>query len=135
MAFLSYYCAYIIGAEHIVLSNEASANAPNIGQRGNHQYSKSYEFERDFFEFTKRNFTEKIKYFSMLRPFNELQIAKEFSDLPQFHSIFRSCNRGSKQNIWCASAQNALCLLDSLALLPNEKLIEIFGSDLFEKSI
>lgn len=135
VAFLSYYCAYIIGAEHIVLSNEASANAPNIeGSEVNHQYSKSYEFERDFFEFTKRNFTEKIKYFSMLRPFNELQIAKEFSDLPQFHSIFRSCNRGSKQNIWCGECAKCLFVYSILSpFLPNEKLIEIFGSDLFEK--
>ena len=135
VAFLSYYCAYLVGANHIVLSNEASANAPNIeGSTVNHQYSKSYEFERDFREFTKRNLVGEIKYFSMLRPFNELQIAKEFADLPRFHGIFRSCNRGSKQNIWCGECAKCLFVYSILSpFLDNERLTEIFGSDLFTK--
>lgn len=48
VAFLSYYCAYLVGATDIVLSNEASANESNIaGTEVNHQYSKSYDFECD----------------------------------------------------------------------------------------
>ena len=102
VAFLSLYCTYLIGGEYIVLSNESSANSGNIeGREVNHQYSKSYRFENDFTEYVGENLLSGIRYFSLLRPFSELQIAKQFALLPQYHKVFRSCNRGSKKNIWC----------------------------------
>ena len=74
MAFLGLYCAYLIGAENIVLSNESSANESNIeGTSINHQYSKSFEFETDFNNYVEQNITKDIKYFSVLRAFNEMQ--------------------------------------------------------------
>ncbi|MDR1629790.1 MAG: hypothetical protein LBS36_06215, partial [Oscillospiraceae bacterium] len=43
VAFLSLYCAYLTGADYIVLSNESSANEPSVAESGvNHQYSKSF---------------------------------------------------------------------------------------------
>lgn len=132
VAFLSLYCAYLIGGDYIVLSNESSANESNIeGTDVNHQYSKSYQFENDFTEYAENNIIDGIKYFSMLRPFSELQIAKMFSRLPQYHKIFRSCNRGSKQNIWCAKCAKCLFVYSILApFIPAEKMIEIFGSEM-----
>ena len=80
VAFLSAYCALLIGAGDIVLSNESSANEANIeGLTVNHQYSKSYEFERDFSDYLAKYAGVPIRYFSLLRPFNELQIAKMFA--------------------------------------------------------
>jgi len=135
VAFLSYYCAYITGAENIILSNESSANEANIeGTEINHQYSKSYGFESDFNEYASRNFGENIRYFSLLRAFNELQIAKEFAALKQYHSVFRSCNAGSKKNIWCCSC--AKCLFVYIILSPfldKQELVRIFGCDMLEK--
>lgn len=97
VAFLSFYTAYLIGAEHIVLSNESSANEGNLsGASVNHQYSKSFAFEHDFQQYAHKNLMPDIHYFSLLRPFNELQIAKYFAALPQYHAVFRSCNAGSK---------------------------------------
>ena len=50
VAFTSYLCAYLSGKKYIVLSNEDSANESTvIGTSVNHQYSKTYEFENDFY--------------------------------------------------------------------------------------
>lgn len=135
VAFLSAYCAYITGAENIILSNEASANESNIeGLSVNHQYSKSYEFEKDFSSYITKKSNADIKYFSLLRPFNELQIAKYFSGLPEFHKVFRSCNAGSKKNIWCAKCPKCLfvyCILSPF--IEKNKLDEIFGGCMTDK--
>lgn len=132
VAFLSFYCAYLTGCKNIVLSNESSANESNVkGTQVNHQYSKSYEFEEDFRKYTEKNIMNEIRYFSLLRPFNELQIAKYFSACPEFLDVFRSCNRGSKQNIWCGKC--AKCLFVFIMLSPftdYDKLCKVFGSDM-----
>lgn len=135
VAFLSLYCAYITGAQNTVLSNESSANESNIaGTDINHQYSKSYEFECDFNAYVSSNITDEIKYFSLLRPFNELQIAKYFAALPQYHEVFRSCNAGSKKNIWCCKCSKCLFVYGILSpFFEPGRLKEIFGEDLLDK--
>lgn len=135
VAFQSLLCAYLTGAEYIILSNESSANEGNTGEGGvNHQYSKSFEFENDFSNYVSENITDNIKYFSLLRPFNELQIAKMFSKHREFHEIFRSCNRGSKQNIWCGNCPKCLFVFGMLSpFIKRDKLIEIFGCDMLDK--
>ena len=136
VAFLSAYCAFLIGAKDIVLSNESSANESNIeGLTVNHQYSKSYEFERDFSDYLKRNIGVPIRYFSLLRPFNELQIAKMFASLPQFLPVFRSCNAGSKKNIWCAACPKCLfvyCILSPF--LSKKDLDAVFGKCMLDET-
>lgn len=136
VAFLSAYCAYLIGADNIVLSNEASANEANIqGTEINHQYSKSYEFECDFNSYIKNFIGFDVNYFSLLRPFNELQIAKQFAQYKKYHAVFRSCNAGSKKNVWCCSC--AKCLFVYIILSPflsEDELTDIFGCNLLNKS-
>lgn len=132
VAFLSLYCAYLIGGEYIVLSNESSANSGNIeGREVNHQYSKSYRFENDFIEYVGENLLSGIRYFSLLRPFSELQIAKQFALLPQYHKVFRSCNRGSKKNIWCCKCAKCLFVFSILSpFLHLSTLSDVFGSEM-----
>ena len=134
VAFLSYYCAYLVGARDIVLSNESSANESNIaGTEVNHQYSKSYAFECDFAKYAERNLLPEIRYFSLLRPFSELQIAKQFSALTAFHETFRSCNRGSKQNIWCAKCAKCLFVFSILSpFMDYDRLCALFGADMLD---
>jgi len=134
VAFLSYYCAYLVGARDIVLSNESSANESNIaGTQVNHQYSKSYAFECDFAKYAERNLLPEIRYFSLLRPFSELQIAKQFAGLAQFHETFRSCNRGSKQNIWCAKCAKCLFVFSILSpFMDYDRLCALFGADMLD---
>ena len=111
VAFLSYFNAYITGKKYILLSNESSANESNVdGTKINHQYSKTYEFECDFNEYTKKYFKIDIKYFSLLRPLSEYQIAMLFSNYEKYHEIFKSCNVGSKKEPWhwCCSCPKCL---------------------------
>ena len=136
-AFVSYLCAYLSNKKYIVLSNEASANeATVVGTKINHQYSKTYEFENDFNEYTKKYFNIDIKYFSLLRPLTEFQIAMLFSHYEKYHTTFKSCNVGSKNAEWQWCCNCPKCLFVYIILSPylyKEKLINIFGEDLFEK--
>ncbi len=135
VAFLSLYCAHLTGAGNIVLSNESSANEASVhGTDINHQYSKGFEFEKDFSSYVMENFGGHIRYFSLLRAFNELQIAKRFASLREFHKVFRSCNVGSKKNIWCKECSK--CLFVYIILSPfmaENDLEEIFGENLLDK--
>lgn len=135
VAFLACYCGYLTGARSIILSNESSANEANLsGASVNHQYSKSYEFESDFTAYVASHFSCGIRYFSLLRPFNELQIAKQFAAHRQYHSVFRSCNAGSKKNIWCCSCAKCLFVFIILSpFLPRQELEAIFGCNMLDK--
>ena len=132
LAFVSLLTSAITGMKHIALSNESSANESTVlGQDVNHQYSKSLEFENDFRDYVKTFISDDFNYFSFLRPLNELRIAKYFSEFQQYHNVFRSCNVGSKNDIWCNNC--AKCLFAFIILSPfiePEKLIQIFGTDL-----
>lgn len=136
LAFLSYFVAYLLSKKYVALSNESSANESNvIGEKINHQYSKSYEFECDFDEYSKKYLKAPIKYFSFLRPLNELQIAKLFSRKEKYHTTFKSCNVGSKEKEWKWCCNCAKCLFAYIILSPylyKKKLINIFGEDMFE---
>ncbi|MCD8098472.1 MAG: hypothetical protein LUE31_10725 [Lachnospiraceae bacterium] len=134
VAFSSLITAYLHGLEYIALSNESSANESTVaGSSVNHQYSKSFEFERDFHEYKERYIGSGVYYFSMLRPLSEFQIAKYFSGLGSYHDIFRSCNAGSKTDVWCGHCPK--CLFVFLILSPflsHTRLTEIFGTDMLE---
>lgn len=138
VAFLSAYCAYLIGAEHIVLSNESSANEGNLSSGTdfavNHQYSKSYEFEKDFSFYLENSVGVPVRYFSLLRAFNELQIAKQFANFKKYHLVFKSCNAGSKKNIWCDNC--AKCLFVYIILTPfltEDESVAVFGENLLSR--
>jgi len=135
LGFVSVLAAVITGHSQIVLSNESSANEPTIpGTDINHQYSKSYSFESDFRKYISMNVTSDVNYFSLLRPLNELQIASIFTSDKKFYSVFRSCNAGSKTNVWCCNCSKCLFTFIILApFIPHHELVAIFGEDLFEK--
>lgn len=137
LAFLSYFVADIIGKKYIALSNESSANESNVeGEKINHQYSKSVEFENDFRYYAAKYLKRNTEYFSFLRPLNELQIAMAFSKFEKYHSIFKSCNVGSKGETWkwCCNCPKCLFVYTILSpFLYKEKLVNIFGEDLFER--
>ena len=111
LAFLSYFVAYMLSKKYIALSNESSANESNVvGEKINHQYSKSFEFECDFEYYSNKFLKMPVKYFSFLRPLNELQIAKIFSKHEKYHNVFKSCNEGSKEKEWKWCCNCAKCL-------------------------
>ena len=135
VAFSAYLAAVITGKRYIALSNESSANEGNVSGTGiNHQYSKSTEFEGDFRSYCEKWLTVPPEYFSLLRPWSEWQIAKKFVTYPQYLSVFRSCNVGSKTDSWCGKCAKCLYVYIMLAaFLDDEALIPIFGSDMLDR--
>lgn len=134
VAFSAEITAYLHGLKYVVLSNEASANESTvIGIEVNHQYSKSFEFERDFHEYEQKYLRTGVYYFSFLRPLAEFQIAAMFVKHRKYLPVFRSCNLGSKvsPDIWCCECPKCLfiCLILS-PFLTLDELKEVFGKDL-----
>lgn len=135
VAFSAIISAYLTGTRYIALSNESSANESTVkGSTVNHQYSKSLEFEKDFMWYFRQRTTSDITYFSLLRPLSEFQIAWLFAKCKEYHKVFRSCNAGSKQGIWCCNCPKCLFVYIILSpFLTEEELKEIFGEKLFDK--
>lgn len=135
LAFLSVIVAYISGKKYVILSNESSANEPNVkGLKVNHQYSKTIEFENDFRDYEKKYIKSNVEYFSLLRPLCETQIAALFAKSPKYFDVFKSCNVGSKENIWCSNCSK--CLFVYIILSPyvkEQELIKIFGKNLLHE--
>ena len=134
LAFLSSLMVILTGQKHIVLSNESSANEPTVANTEiNHQYSKSFEFENDFRNYLGKYITKNINYFSLLRPISELQIAKLFSQNKNHFKTFKSCNVGSKQDIWCCNCSKCLFTFIMLStFIPDEEMFDIYGKNLFD---
>ncbi len=134
LAFVTLLAAAASGHKHIALSNEGSANEPTVaGTKINHQYSKSLEFETDFRDYVAANISPDFNYFSFLRPLSELQIASIFATFKNHFPFFRSCNVGSKQDIWCGKCPK--CLFTFIILSPfvePQVLEQIFGHNLLE---
>ena len=102
LAFYTLLAAALAGVRNVALSNENSANESTVaGSTVNHQYSKSLEFENDFRAYAAKYVTGEVNYFSFLRPLSELQIAMLFARYKKYFDVFKSCNAGSKQDIWC----------------------------------
>jgi len=135
VAFSSILTAFINDIPYVALSNESSANeATVLGSDVNHQYSKSFEFESDFVNYEKDYIGSGVRYFSLLRPYTEVRIAKLFSEFKEYHEIFRSCNAGSKSDIWCNKC--AKCLFVYIILSPfldESGMQRIFGENLLDK--
>ena len=134
LAFYTLLAAQLSGIPNIALSNESSANESTVAGTGiNHQYSKSLEFENDFRTYVREHIGGGYNYFSFLRPLSELQIAMLFSRYTQYHDVFRSCNAGSKQDIWCGCCPK--CLFAYIILSPfiaPERLNAIFGKAMLD---
>lgn len=135
LAFYSLLVSAATGVRDVALSNESSANEPTIpGTEINHQYSKSVEFEEDFRYYVKNFLGDTNHYFSYLRPYCELEIAQFFAQYPQYFDVFKSCNAGSKTDIWCCNCPK--CLFAYIILSPfidDATMQHIFGEDLLDK--
>lgn len=134
LGFISILGAALTGKQMIPLSNERSANESTvIGESFNHQYSKSYEFENDFNTYVATYLVSNMRYFSLLRPLYEVEIAKRFAKHTNYHEVFRSCNRGKKENVWCGVCSKCLFVYIILApYLSKEALYDIFGKHLLD---
>ena len=126
----------------VAMSNEHSASAPNLQFDGidiNHQYSKSFEFEQDFAEYVERFISPNIRYFSLLRPLSEIEIARRFSKLSRYFGVFQSCNtafrqsRAARARRWCGNCPKCRFVFLALApFVPKQQLLGIFDRNLLD---
>jgi hypothetical protein len=138
-------CASILyGFAYIVFSNERSADEATLvlddGTAVNHQYSKSSAFETGLRNVIASQVSPDIEYFSILRPFSELEIVRRFCELREFHSVYSSCNRnfhldGSHiEGRWCLDCPKCRFAALSLALFqPPGQVAAIMGGDLLDR--
>lgn len=146
IAFVSAVCGILYGYRYLVFSLEQSANYGQLIYHGmdvNHQYSKSAEFEADVRAYLERYVRPGLEFFSMLRPLNELAIAKIFAALPAFDSYaphFTSCNanftiqRDQSPPPWCGHCPKCAFVFLILApFVPRDKMIKMFGGNLAER--
>ncbi|KPJ56876.1 hypothetical protein AMJ49_03635 [Parcubacteria bacterium DG_74_2] len=145
LAFLSILLAVIFDYKFITFSNERSSNEGNLKYLGkiiNHQYSKSFDFEKRFREYSKEYLTKEVEYFSFLRPLYEIQISKLFRRYPKYFSSFISCNEAFKTysgrrepiKTWCQKCPKCLFIFTALyPFLGKYRLFRIFKKNLFER--
>jgi hypothetical protein len=136
------FAAPLYGFDAIAMSNERSASERNLVWNGfevNHQWSKGVAFEHLLRgELARR--APGLDWFSLLRPWSELAIARAFARLDGYDDVFTSCNsvfrldparRGSG---WCGDCPK--CRFVFLALAPwmePERLVRIFGRNLLDE--
>ncbi len=124
----------------VVFSNERSANRGTQLDGGlrevNHQYSKGLDFERRFRTELAACGATQLEYFSLLRPFSELAICREFARRNRYLDGFISCNRNfrrtekSQRPSWCLACPKCLFVHLSLApFLDGETMFAIFGAN------
>jgi hypothetical protein len=129
--------ATLDGRDAVVMSNEWSASIPTLEVGGtpvNHQYSKSGAFEAAFRGVLAGALGPGFAYFSALRPFSELWVARRFAALTQYHDTFRSCNRAfhidksRRLDHWCGRCDKC-CFIDLILapFVPAADLERIFG--------
>jgi len=135
LGYIGLIAAHLTGARYIVTANEHSANYGNVKVGDveiNHQHGKTLRAERAFSQYAETRLLRGVRFFSLLAPLYELQIASVFARHPQYFGRFLSCNVGQRRNAWCGECPK--CAFVHLILAPyldGETLRGIFGSDLF----
>ena len=135
--------ALLYGFRYVVFANERSADeATRSGPGGepiNHQYSKSSAFEGAFRAVIRNWIAADLEYFSILRPWSELEIVRRFCQLPQFHLVYSSCNRNfhlagpAITGRWCGDCPKCrFAALAMAAFLPPAEVQRIIGRDLLD---
>ena len=135
---ISTLVAVLGGFDPVVFANERSADEETLtvnGARVNHQYSKSYEFERLFAAAAAE---VGVGYFSLTRQLSELATVAAVANLPELRGEILSCNRsytqahmgGEATQRWCLHCDKCLFtfLCFAVFLTPGEAL-GVFGGD------
>lgn len=129
--------ALLHNMDQIVFSNEYSAsNGSQIdGIDVNHQWSKGWEFEHAFGSYVERYIATDLHYYSLLRPYTELAIAKQFARITHYDAVFSSCNRNFHQHgvtpsqRWCGRCPKCHFVFLALAVfIPKKRLLDIFSA-------
>ena len=137
--------ALLHDADQVVFSNERSASygslIPGTGEV-NHQWSKGWDFERDFARYVTTHIAADLRYYSLLRPLSELAVARQFAKLDRYDAHFSSCNRNfhllgeRPASRWCGVCPKCHFVFLALApFLPKPRLTAIFGRNLLDDAV
>jgi len=129
-------------SSYVIVANEASASIPRITWEGraiNHQWSKSFGFEKSLQAFIQHVISPDITYFSAIRPLSSIGVAKSFSKYPQYFEVFTSDNfvfridpARRPPGRWSLESPKSLSSYILLApWISNEEVHRIFAMDLF----
>ena len=135
--------ALLVDADQVVFSNERSASygslIPGTGEV-NHQWSKGWQFERDFAAHLRKRVASELSYYSLLRPFSELAVARQFAKTDYYDAHFSSCNRNfhilgeRPTQRWCGVCPKCHFVFLALApFMPKPRLLNIFGRNLLDE--
>ena len=135
--------AILQGADQVVFSNERSASygslIPGTGEV-NHQWSKGWDFERAFAAHVRSHIAADLHYYSLLRPFSELAVARQFAKTDFYDAHFSSCNRNfhilgeRPAQRWCGVCPKCHFVFLALApFMPKPRLMTIFGRNLLDE--
>ena len=135
--------ALLHNANQVVFSNERSASyGSQIEGTGevNHQWSKGWDFERGFAAHVKKTIAADLHYYSLLRPFSELAVARQFAKTDFYDAHFSSCNRNfhilgeRPAQRWCGVCPKCHFVFLALApFMPKPRLMAIFGRNLLDE--
>ncbi|MCC6756340.1 MAG: endonuclease domain-containing protein [Arenimonas sp.] len=135
--------AVLHGFDQVVFSNERSASYGSLIEgtgEVNHQWSKGWDFERGFAAHAKRHIAADLNYYSLLRPFSELAVARQFAKTDFYDAHFSSCNRNfhilgeRPAQRWCGVCPKCHFVFLALApFMPKPRLMTIFGRNLLDE--
>lgn len=138
------FAALLYGYDEVVFSNEASASVGNLQSQGldiNHQWSKGLRFESLLADYLGQRVASDLHYYSLLRPWSEMEVTRRFASLTRYHALFSSCNRNFRilgerpSQRWCGQCPK--CRFVFLALAPflsKPALLAIFGRNLLDEA-
>ena len=137
---VSVIIAELTGHTSVVMANEKSASRPTRvvdGIEVNHQYSKSYAYER-LLATAVRDTGSAVGYVSVLRNAPDRDISGAFArHCRSLHQDFMSCNRATVRDAsrrsdgWCNDCAKCRGVFLSLApFLSSASMVSMFGSDL-----
>jgi UDP-N-acetyl-alpha-D-muramoyl-L-alanyl-L-glutamate epimerase len=136
LAFLNATCLALYNYKNIIVANERSSDEGNtvfINTNINHQYSKSFDFEKKFDEYLQKYLVRNGRYFSFIRSLYELQVGRAFAQFPELFTIFRSCNRNQKNDSWCGNCPKCLSVFITFyPFVSNDDIKNIFHMNYFE---
>jgi hypothetical protein len=133
--------AVLHGAGQVVFSNERSASYGStivsddgtVTDEVNHQWSKSWAFERAFAAHVHRHVAADLHYYSLLRPL------RQFAKTDRYDAHFSSCNRNfhllgeRPASRWCGMCPKCHFVFLALApFMPKPRLVGIFGRNLLD---
>ncbi len=140
--------ALLHGHAQVVFSNERSASYGSriVAADGsttdevNHQWSKGWDCERMFAAHLRSHVAADLDYYSLLRPYSELAVARQFARLDRYDQHFSSCNRNfhllgeRPAQRWCGVCPKCHFVFLALApFMPKPRLVAIFGRNLLDE--